>query len=157
MKKKVGVLLTIIMLCVANINVYAQDSVETQTSDGINLLEQPYYILNKDGTIEESTNSKVRLTIAYPLLAPGASIVWRNVPLHAGYNFYSVKWSSATDFHIAVWANLLATTPLHQIYLKNMQAYSGSFSYGTAGTVVFVVTNDSSDYRSIVSAMYNGK
>ena len=156
MKKILGILLTAIMLCTTNVLVYAQDSAETQTSSGINLLEQPYYIIHTDGTIEESTNIKTRLVISYPLLAPGESIVWKNLPLNKGYNFYSISWSSATDFHVAVRANLLAT-PLHQIYLTNTKAYSGSFNYGTSGTVVFEVTNNSSNYSSIVSAMYNGK
>ena len=136
--------------------VYAQDTVASiENEDTIDLLREPYSIIRADGTVEEY-NTGARLSIAYPVLSPGESVVWQGLPLKQGYNFYSVSWGQSSDFHISVSPNLISN-PIHEISLSNKQGYSGSFHYGKSGNIVFDVRNDSSSARVLTAAMFNGK
>lgn len=156
MKKIITMLLVIVISStVVNEGVYAGEVEANTEIEQINLLEQPYYIKHTDGTIEEFSN-KTRLTMAYPRLRPGESLVWQPLPLYGGYNFYSFKWDTTANFQIEVLPNLIAD-PIHNIHIKNQVGYSGSFHYGQSGSITLQVTNESSSYRTLVSAMFNGR
>lgn len=150
MRKILGFLVVFAMLFISCENVYAG-----QNGEEIDLLEMSYSIIHADGTIEQ-INSNGRLHASYPIVEPGATIVWQFVPLHKGYNFYSVAWDAKTDFRIEVRPNLYSEIKIHETTIKNKDGHSGNFYQNQEGSVTFEVFNTSSSIRTLKSAMFNG-